>query len=435
MNNKFDVVIIGAGIIGACTAFDLVKRGYKVLNIDKQPAAGFGSTANTCAVIRTHYSTYQGTALAYENHFYWKNWAEFVEAGDESGLAQYRQTGIVAIKNSDSEIDKFREHHKELGIPYEDWTPFQLKEKMPFFDLRSFWPPKRPDEEGFLEPTGDSIPGAFYVPVGGYINDPTLSVQNVQRAAEARGACFLFNEEVIEIKQADGRVCGVALKNGQSVNAPVVINIAGPHSFVINEMAGVTQEMKIHTRALRHEVHYTPAPEGVDYEKTGMLISDDDVGSYSRPEVGNTMLIGSQDPPCDPQDWVEDPDNFDRDVSGEQWKAQVYRVAQRIPDLPIPTHPRGVVDLYDVSDDWIPIYDKSVLPGFYMAVGTSGNQYKNGPVVGQMMAALVDACENGHEHDSDPVTIKGKYTDATLDLGFYSRLREINKDSSFSVLG
>jgi sarcosine oxidase subunit beta len=200
-------------------------------------------------------------------------------------------------------------------------------------------------------------------------------------------------------------------------------------------MAGVTQGMKIQTRALRHEVHYTPAPEGTDYEKTGMLISDDDVCGYSRPEVGNSMLIGSQDPPCDPQDWVEDPDSFDREVTGEQWNAQVYRVAQRIPELPIPTHPRGVVDLYDVSDDWIPIYDKSDLPGFYMAVGTSGNQYKNGPVVGQMMAELVEACENGHDHDKDPVTIQGKYTGARLNLGFYSRLREINKDSSFSVLG
>jgi len=435
MNTKYDAIIIGAGIIGVCTAFDLAKRGYKTLNIDKQPAAGYGSTANTCAVIRTHYSTYQGTALAYENHFYWQNWADFLELQDEPDLAEYRQTGIVAIKNTDSEIDKFRIHHEALGISFEDWNPAQLKARLPFLDLRSFWPPKRPDDESFLDATGNSIPGAFYVPVGGYINDPTLSVYNVQRAAEAKGAEFLFNEEVCEINQANGRVCGVTLKSGLRLDSPVVVNVAGPHSFVINEMAGVTQGMKINTRALRHEVHYTPAPEGVDYEKTGMLVSDDDIGGYSRPEVGNSLLIGSQDPPCDPQEWVEDPDNFDREVSEEQWKAQVYRLAQRIPGLPIPTHPRGIVDLYDVSDDWIPIYDKSDLPGFYMAVGTSGNQYKNGPVVGQMMAELIEACEKGHDHDRDPVTLTGKYTGAILDLGFYSRLREINKDSSFSVLG
>jgi len=435
MTNKYDMIIIGAGIIGACTAFDLAKRGYKTLNIDKQAAAGYGSTANTCAVIRTHYSPLQGTALAYENHFYWKNWAEYLELEDPGDLAQYRETGIVAIKNSDSEIDKFRKHHSALGIPCEDWTPAQLKERLPFMDLQSFWPPKRPDEEGFLNATGESIPGAFYVAVGGYINDPVLSVQNVQQAAEAKGAQFLFSEEVSEINQANGRVCGVTLKSGRRIDAAVVVNVAGPHSFVINEMAGVADGMKIQTRALRHEVHFTPAPEGIDYEKTGMLVSDDDIGGYSRPEVGNSLLIGSQDPPCDPQEWVEDPDNFNREVTEDQWKAQVYRLAQRIPDLPIPTHPRGIVDLYDVSDDWIPIYDKSDLPGFYMAVGTSGNQYKNGPVVGQMMAELIESCEKGHDHDANPVTVNGKFTGATFDLGFYSRLREINTDSSFSVLG
>ena len=66
---------------------------------------------------------------------------------------------------------------------------------------------------------------------------------------------------------------------------------------------------------------------------------------------------------------------------------------------------KGVVDLYDCSDDWIPIYDKSDLGGFYMAIGTSGNQFKNGPVVGHCMAELIDAVEKGHDHDSDPVKV------------------------------
>ncbi len=111
------------------------------------------------------------------------------------------------------------------------------------------------------------------------------------------------------------------------------------------------------------------------------------------------------------------------------------RVAQRIPDLRIASKPSGVVDLYDASDDWIPIYDKSDLPGFYMAVGTSGNQYKNAPVVGVLMTELIEACENGHDHDKDPVRFTMHYTKRMCDIGFYSRLREINTNSSFSVIG
>lgn len=55
MSKNYDVIIIGAGVIGAGIGYELAKRGHKTLNIDKLPSAGFGSTSNTCAIIRTHY--------------------------------------------------------------------------------------------------------------------------------------------------------------------------------------------------------------------------------------------------------------------------------------------------------------------------------------------------------------------------------------------
>ena len=130
-------------------------------------------------------------------------------------------------------------------------------------------------------------------------------------------------------------------------------------------------------------------------EHDGIHFSDQDTATYCRPEVGNHILIGSEDPECDKKEWV-DPDDFSRELT-EQGRIQAMRVAQRFTGLPIPSRVRGVVELYDVSDNSIPIYDKSDLPGFYMAVGTSGNQFKNAPVVGEMMAALIDACEAGRD--------------------------------------
>ncbi|MGH6921135.1 MAG: NAD(P)/FAD-dependent oxidoreductase, partial [Geminicoccaceae bacterium] len=115
--------------------------------------------------------------------------------------------------------------------------------------------------------------------------------------------------------------------------------------------------------------------------------------------------------------------------------AQVERVAQRIPALGIPGHAKGAVDCYDVSDDWIPIYDKSDIPGFYMAVGTSGNQFKNAPVAGAMMAELILACERGRDHDREPLPFRLERAGHTISIGFFSRLREVNRESSFSVLG
>jgi hypothetical protein len=70
-----------------------------------------------------------------------------------------------------------------------------------------------------------------------------------------------------------------------------------------------------------------------------------------------------------------------------------------------------------------------------MAVGTSGNQYKNAPVAGALMAELIEKVEGGQDHDADPVKFVMQHTGWPCDTGFYSRLREINPDSSFSVIG
>jgi sarcosine oxidase subunit beta len=321
----------------------------------------------------------------------------------------------------------------DLGVEYEELDIAGIKKKVPFLDTRQYFPVKLSDDPDFGEPTGEAVGGAIFVPESGYITDPQLSTHNLQRAAEAKGGQFMFNAEVVDISKENGRVAGITLKDGTQIDAGVVVNVAGPHSYIINRMAGVEDGMKIKTRALRQEVCHVPAPEGIDYQKVGTIISDGDIGCYSRPETGNHILVGSEDPECDEREYV-DPDKYDTSFT-KQWTAQAMREAQRIEGLTVPNQMQGVVDLYDVSDDWIPIYDMSDLPGFYMAIGTSGNQYKNAPVAGVMMAELIDKVEAGLDHDKNPLQFQMKYTARSFNVGFYSRLREINPDSSFSVIG
>lgn len=436
MTKKYDAIIIGSGIIGCCTAFELAKRGYKTLNIDKLPSAGFGSTSATCAIIRFHYSTPDGVAMAREGYFYWLNWGHYLGLVDPAGMAKYVNTGCMLIKTKRNKFGKnFMSSMDELGVVYQELTADQMNGKLAIVDSRQYGPPVCQDDPHFGEPTADALPGAVYIPETGYINDAKLSTQNVQVACEARGGEFVFNTEVTDILKQDGRTCGVQLKDGTQIQAPIVINVAGPHSFQINEMAGVLDGMNIKTRPLRVEVSHVPSPEGFDYNHLGMMMTDGDLGNYSRPEVGNNVLIGSEEPDCDDLDWVDDPDDYNTNLT-EQWSTQIMRQAQRLKGLPVPLNKtQGLVSLYDCSDDWIPIYDKSDLPGYYMAIGTSGNQYKNAPAVGVMMAELITACENGHDHDKEPVQYHMEFTKRQCNIGFYSRLRKINKDSSFSVVG
>ncbi len=51
------------------------------------------------------------------------------------------------------------------------------------------------------------------------------------------------------------------------------------------------------------------------------------------------------------------------------------------------------------------------------------------------MAALVDYCEAGNDHDASPFRFRLPYIQRDIDVGFYSRKRPINQESSFSVLG
>jgi sarcosine oxidase subunit beta len=434
VSKSYDAVIIGAGIIGAAIGCELARKGYRTVNVDALPAAGYGPTAASCAIIRTHYSTFDGAAIAYEGYFYWKDWAGYIGVDDERGLSIFHDSGCMVMRTEhNGYLQKIIDNMDALGIPYELWDEERITQRFPIYDTRQFAPVRRPDDEGFGVPRDEPVAGAVYFPTAGYISDPQLATHNIQRAAEAAGGEFLFNTRVTEILTAEGRVSGVALDSGERVASPVVVNVAGAYSWPVNEMAGVTGDMNITTKVLKQEVAHIPSPEGFDYESQGMVTSDSDIGCYTRPEKGNYILVGSEDPECDEREWV-DPDRFDDNFT-EQWRVQALRMAQRIPSLGIPSRMRGVVSLYDVADDWIPIYDKSSLPGFYMAIGTSGNQFKNAPVAGLMMASLIHECERGREHDNDPLQFHMKYTDRTIDVGFYSRRRKINAESSFSVLG
>ena len=445
MNKKYDAIIIGAGVIGCPIAYELAKMGYKTLNIDKLTDAGEGSTAASCAIVRAHYSTEDGVAMAYDGFKYWLDWENYLgNVKDEKGLARYMNTGSILLKSQGHDWRKVQKNYDAVGVAYEEWSVEKVKEMVPIYDLHEYWPVRRPEDPDFFNEPAKMLDGALFCPEGGYVNDPALSAHNIMRAAEARGSEFMFNAEVVDIRSQDNRVQGVTLKDGTRIDAPVVVNVAGPHSFKINQMAeGVYEGCNIKTKALRHEVMHVPSPEGYDYLNDGYHTSDGDIACYYRPEVGNMFLIGSEDPECDPQEWV-DPDDFyagkggtgrDNQLSEAQWKAQTYRCAKRVPTMQIPNQPRGTCDLYDCSDDWIPIYDKSDMQGFYMAIGTSGNQYKNALVVGTMMAELIDACEKGHDHDRDPYQFKLRNIGREINVGFFSRKREINYNSSFSVNG
>ncbi|WP_347265804.1 FAD-dependent oxidoreductase [Paracoccus sp. (in: a-proteobacteria)] len=428
------VVIIGAGIIGGAIAHEMAKAGWPVTVIDKAPEAGYGSTSNSSAVIRINYSVPETCAMALEGWTYWRDWAAYVDLPADRPLATYRETGSLVIYSGEgAAMAKVTDTMDRIGARYERVPPEGIRKYLPEADLHSYAPAKRLDHPDFGEPNEELVGGAVFFPQAGYVSDPKLAAQNLQWAAERAGARFRFRSKIAAIEAEAGRVCGVRLDDGSLLPADIVVNAGGPWSAGLNRMAGVTGDMTIRTRANRQEVAYIPGPANMDFRRDGIVIADLDAEFYARPDpVG--ICLGSTDPACDDHEWVEDPDAVDTRFT-DQWTTIVMRGAMRLPEMRIPGQASGLVALYDTSDDWLPIYDRTSLPGFYVACGTSGNQFKMAPVVGKLMTHLIAQTEAGHDHDAAPLRFALERTGGSIDLATYSRKRQVNAESSFSVMG
>ena len=126
-----DVIIIGTGVIGTATAFELAKRGYKTLSIDRNTVSGQGSTAGSCAIIRMHYSTFDGTAFAWEGYHYWRDWAEYLGLPASETLAQFKQCGCLVMKTPENDfMGKHLENSRALDIPVEEWSPEEITARL-----------------------------------------------------------------------------------------------------------------------------------------------------------------------------------------------------------------------------------------------------------------------------------------------------------------
>ena len=92
--------------------------------------------------------------------------------------------------------------------------------------------------------------------------DRQLFKAAVQAALREQSAITQIAGEAQALEISNGRVTGLMLADGTNIDAPVVVNVAGPHSSVVNRMAGVEAEMSVRTRPLRQEVAWVPAPPG-----------------------------------------------------------------------------------------------------------------------------------------------------------------------------
>ncbi|MEV8037538.1 FAD-dependent oxidoreductase [Streptomyces sp. NPDC086182] len=439
-----DAVVVGAGVIGAAVALELARTDRRVVVVDKSGGVGHGSTSASSAIIRFNYSTWDGVATAWESGHCWARWAEHLGTVRGPGLAAFRRTGAVLLDAPGSGTSEVVALFERAGVPYERWDAATLRSRIPGIDAGRYGPPRSLLDDAFFSgPQGEL--GALFTPDAGFVDDPQLAAQNLADAAARIGVRFLFRRAVVGVLRGEDRVAGVRLADGTAITAPVVVNAAGPWSGGFNRTAGVGAEFTVGVRPLRQEVHQVAAPVRQDDGSisgprgtgttSGPIVADVDLGTYLRPSGGH-LLIGGTLPACDPREWLDDPDECNPHPTPARFETQVTRAARRFPLLGVPNRPTGIAGVYDAADDWSPIYDRTDLAGFYVAMGTSGNQFKNAPLAGRFLATLVDRVEAGHDHDHDPLRYTGEHTGVVVDLGAFSRRRPLAEGAaSRTVMG
>ncbi|MGW2822467.1 hypothetical protein ACWC24_15875 [Streptomyces sp. NPDC001443] len=168
---------------------------------------------------------------------------------------------------------------------------------------------------------------------------------------------------------------------------------------------------------------------------SGPIVADVGLGTCLRPSGGH-LLVGGTLPARDPKEWLDDPDGCNPHPTPARFETRVTRAARRFPLLGVPNRPAGVAGVHDAADDWSPVHDRTDLAGFHVAMGTSGNQFKDAPPAGRFLATLVDRVGAGHDHDRDPLRCTGEHTGLVVDLGAFSRRRPVAEDAaSGAVLG
>lgn len=420
-----DAILIGGGVIGCSIALELKRRGVHAVVIDRNGEVGHGSTSASCGIVRCYYSTKTMSAMAQEGAEIWRDWATYLRASDPAGLATFAEVGMLFLPpRIDENTERIISHMRELGLEAEILPPEAIVRRFPFMDPASHSPVRSPRDADFFDPTGRRIDGAVFEPRAGYVVSPSIATHNLRVAGEREGVEFILGGEITRIERSGGASPRheVVLADGSRICADVLVNAAGPHSGVINRMAGVN--IGIETRPLRRETHAVSNPAWGSHEVAVPVVGDVDSGTYFRPESGGRDLIcGSLDPACDQLEWVDDPDEFDPNTTEEAFERQVMRLMKRYPDVRLGRR-RGVAGMYDVTTlDWNPVLDRTELDGFYTAIGTSGSSFKTAPVIGALMAELIVATEGGKDHDKEPLQVRLPRCGFVVDMRFFSRLR------------
>ena len=349
-----DIVILGAGVMGASIAFHLARRGAGHIVVVDKEHAGSGGSGRSSALVRMHYSFRPEVQLALISLKIFQHWREVV---GESG--EFRKTGFVRIVHP-GESDALKRNvamQKALGANVELIDRQQLKELEPDWEV-------------------SEVELAAYEPDSGYGDGNVVANDFLSRARDS-GTSYVSKTRATNFLLEGGRIRGVQTDRGE-IHAPLVVAALGPWTGPIFQGTGFAP-------AIEAEFHQVAILKNAAGMKPGAACIDSVTATYFRSDASDRFLVGDfyGRRPADPDDFPQRPGESDLED-------MIERAAKRVPKLENAEVMRGVTGVYDVTPDSRPLLGRVPgVQGLHLCAGFSGMGFKISPAVGLVMSEQI----------------------------------------------
>jgi glycine/D-amino acid oxidase-like deaminating enzyme len=400
MEREAEVVVVGAGIVGAATAYYLARRGVGALVFECGAVPGEQSRKNW-GYVRQQGRDPREVPLMVEANRIWQGLERELDADLE-----WVQGGNLALA-ADAE---------RLAL-YEAWLAVAREHGLDTRLLRGR------DVERIVPGLAGPWAGALYTPSDGHA-EPAKATDAFCRAAEARGARLHLGCAVHRILVRDGGVVGVATDRGE-VRTTRVVCAAGAWSARLAATAGVALPQR---RVRATVARTTPAPPVTPVAVWGPAVAfrqrrdgsfnvaaggaaDHDVTLESlrhlrlfwpnywrnrrlfRFHVGRPLLrdLGRRLPGSAAR---RRPVTWDRDheprPNARKVRRSLAELQRLLPALPPLAVARAWAGYIDATPDAVPVLGDVGHPrGLVLATGFSGHGFAMGPIAGRLVAELL----------------------------------------------
>lgn len=365
-----DVIIIGAGVIGASIAYHLSLAGIKnILVLDSSPEAGKGSTCRATGGYRAQFGSRINVQLSLISR------QKLIDFKYEHGIDPgYRQVGYLFLAGSSAEMTALT-------------LANSMQQTCGLMDAVLI----TADDIAKLNPhiNTDNIIGGSFCQSDGFIK-PMNILQGYVSSAKNNGVEFLYNTKVTGINRSPSNIMSIETSIG-TIKGDVVVNAAGAWAAEIASYAGEILPVKPLKRQVCRIKQKNTLPDN-----TPMTIWVDTAFHFRMRDEHLILLM------------PDEPENKNDITVEPGWLEKVFSIGKnKIPalkDCSIDTA-GSWAGYYEVSPDEHMILGKAEsLNNFYYANGSSGHGVMHSPAIGELLSNII--CGKKNEIDTDILSPK-----------------------------